>query len=314
MSQRGHERHLTELQLAQALLPGAAQPSCPVAGCTACAARLEEARATAARFHEEVLPRTLAKVSDKVSDVREADGAATAATAAAAPVSAAESPKRLAPRAIFPTMRASLLRPPVLGALAAAAAAVVLWVKWPRPTPLLVDDERGDRGDAGGPVGPDDAYVGLKGDDAVRAYLRRAGEISPLVDGDDVQPGDAIRFLVDARRGHHVLVVSVDGAQQVSVYFPFGGDGSQELAQGAEQELPGAVELDATLGDERIWILMSRAPIAVATIRPALDRIAAGGAAAVVAATAKDLTAGAPLASGVHVETMLLHKRAAKPD
>lgn len=305
MSQRDHEHHLTELQLAQALLPGAAQPSCPVAGCTACAARLEEARATAAHFHEEVLPRTLAQVRD----VREADAAATAATG-----KAAEPPKRLAPRAFFPTMMASLFRPPVLGALAAAAAAAVLWVKWPRPAPLLVEDELGDRGDAGGPVGPDDAYVGVKGDEAVRAYLRRAGEISPLVDGDDVQPGDAIRFLVDARRGHHVLVVSVDGAQQVSVYFPFGGDGSQELAQGAEQELPGAVELDATLGDERIWILMSRAPLAVAEIRPALDRIAAGGAAAVVAATAKDLTAGAPLASGVHVETMLLHKRAAKPD
>lgn len=302
MSQERPQRHLTELQIAQALLPGAAQPSCPVAGCTACAARLEEARTTAAQFHEEVLPRTLAKVRD----VREADAAAT--------VGAAEPPKRLAPRAFFPTMMASLFRPPVLGALAAAAAAVVLWVTWPRPTPLLVDDELGDRGDAGGPVGPDDAYVGVKGDEAVRAYLRRAGEISPLVDGDDVQPGDAIRFFVDARRGHHVLMVSIDGAQQVSVYFPFGGDGSQELAPGAEQELPGAVELDATLGDERLWILMSSAPIAVATIRPALDRIAGGGAAAVAAATAKDLTAGATLASGVHVETMLLHKRAAKPD
>lgn len=288
MSEATAPRHLTELQIAQALLPGAAQPSCPVPGCTRCAETLAEARAAAARFHAEVLPRGV----PQGDSVRDADGSALEA--------------RVAPRGPLPARLAWWTRPAALGGLAMAAAAAVLWVKWPRPAPLLLDEG----GDASAPIGPE--YVGLKGDEAVRAYLRRAGEISPLVDGDEVQPGDAIRFIVDARRGRHALVVSIDGAQQVSVYFPFGGEASQELPLGGEEELPGAVELDETLGDERIWILLSEQPIAVADLRPALARLAGQGAAAVSAAAAGELTRGAPGLAGVHVETMLLHKRAAR--
>lgn len=281
-------RHLTDLQLAAALVPGSAQPSCPVPGCTECAARFEEARGAARQFHEEVLPRTLPGI-----------------TGAAA--TAADEPKhRMAPRGFF----LNLLRPAPIGGLIAAAAAVLLWVKWPRQALLLDDDEAHDASETGEPP-----YLGLKGGDAVRAYVRRGAQVLPLDGGGTVHPGDALRFAVDPRQGRYALVVSIDGAQQISVYFPFGGEASDPIGPTREADveadgniaLAGSVELDATLGDERVWILLSDAPLAVAAVRPALERLAAGGAAAVAGATAEDLLTGLP---EVRAVSLLLHKTA----
>jgi len=285
-----HPRHLTDLQLAAALVPGAAQPSCPVPGCTECAARLEEARATARQFHEEVLPRTLPGIT---SAAEKAEG---------------EPKPRMAPRGFF----LNLLRPAPIGAVIAAAAAVLLWVKWPGQATLLLDDadEAQDAGETGEPP-----YLGLKGGAAVRVYVRRGAQVIPLDGGGTVHPGDALRFAVDPRQGRYALVVSIDGAQQISVYFPFGGEASESIGPTREEDveadgniaLPGSVELDATLGDERVWILLSDAPLAVAAVRPALERLAAGGAAAVAAATAEDLLTGLP---EVRARSLLLHKTA----
>lgn len=281
--------HLTELQIAAALVPGAAQPSCPVPDCTGCEAKLMEARATARQFHEEVLPRTLPKI----------DGSRSPAPAAGA------RPKRMAPRGFF----LNLLRPAPIGGLLAATAAVVLWVKWPKPAQLLEDD----------PVGSGEVetpYVGVKGDDAVRAYVRRDAQVQPLEDGGAVHPGDAIRFSVDPRAARYALVVSIDGAQQISVYVPFGGQASETVVAPKVEEaggspyghawLPGSVELDDTLGDERLWILLSDAPIAVAAVRPTLEKIAAGGAVAVAAAASERFSE----LPGARVQSMLLHKTA----
>lgn len=280
--------HLTELQLAAALVPDAAQPSCPVPGCTACAAKLAEARGTARQFHEEVLPRTLPRI-----------------TGSPEPTSAPAPRKRTAPRGFF----LNLLRPAPIGGLLAVTAAVVVWVKWPKPAQLIEDDPAGS-GETPTP------YVGVKGDDAVRAYVRRDAQVLPLDDGGAVHPGDAIRFSVDPSAARYALVVSIDGAQQISVYVPFGGQASEAVVPPKVEEaggspyghawLPGSVELDDTLGDERLWIVLSDVPVDFTAVQPALRQIAAGGAAAVAAAATARLTDF----PGTRVRSMLLHKTA----
>lgn len=271
-------RHLSEQQLAAALLPGAAAPTCPVPGCTECPERLAAARRVAQQFHDEVLPRTLPNIR------------------AAAPR------PRLAPTGFFP----KLLRPWALGGLAAVAA-LLLWIKLrPAPAPLHGRD------------GGDAPYVGVKDadDGGVAIYVRRGAAVHPLHDGATVHPGDALRFAVDPARGKYALVVSIDGAQQISVYAPFGGAAAAPLpapspttppADAAKVELPGSVELDATLGDERLWVVLSETPLPVAALRPQLERLAAGGPAALAAATAEQLVAGL---AGVRAVTYLLHKTA----
>lgn len=281
-------RHLTERQLAAALLPGAEAPVCPVPGCTACPARLEEAQRIARQFHDEVLPRTLPNVQG------------------------AGGKPHLAPRGFF----SQLLRPWALGGLAAAAAALIFWVKLrPRPPELLED------GPDGGAVTEDgQPYLGVKGSDdlGIRVYVWQGERAHRVTDGFTVHPGDSLRFVLDVHVAPQVLVVSIDGAQQISVYYPFGGDASAPLPEPMSEqeaghrvdliELPDSVELDATLGDERLWVILSDAPLPLASLRPRLERLAAGGAAAVAAAGTAELLEGLP---GTRALTLLLHKEAA---
>lgn len=277
MSERSaSSRHLTERQLAEALLPGATPPTCPVPGCTECPERLAAAQQIAKRFTEEVLPRTLPNIQ-----------------------AAGRTPK-LVPTGFFPR----LLRPWAMGG-AVAFAALLLWIKLrPAPSPLQPSDGGGDA-----------PYIGVKDadDGGVAVYLRRGAAVRPLSDGATVHPGDALRFAVDPARGKYALVVSIDGAQQISVYAPFGGDAAAEIpaaaasAPGEKVELPGSVELDATLGDERLWIVLADTPLPIAALRPKLERLAAGGAEAVRAASAAQLVEGS---AGLRAVTYLLHKTA----
>lgn len=321
-------RHLSELQLAAALLPGAEPPVCPVPGCSACAEKLAAQARLARAFHDEVMPRTLPALLARAARGEAAEEPVTgeqpdattdatpAATTTAKPDARAgeKRDRRAAPSS--PPSRgswiSSLLRPWIAGPLVAAAL-VLLWIAV-RPA---------ERSGAPGPAGlPGEApYLGVKGDaDPVRLYLGRAGAVRSIDDGAEVMPGDALRFSVTAPTGaaaaaRYALVVSIDGAGAISVYAPFGGARSERLPDeaiagaGAAIELSGSVVLDGTLGDERLWALVSDAPIEVAAVRPLLERLATAGPAAVRAASAAtladELRAAVP---GLRVTSWLLHK------
>jgi hypothetical protein len=294
-------QHLSERQLAAALLPGATMPTCPVPGCTACPARLAEQAALARQFHDDVLPRTLPALRARAA--AEDGGAPHAAPASACDRSTSEG--------LGARLR-SWLRPRYVGPLAAAAALLV-FVAVRRSLPAAPD---------GGPAEP--PYLGVKGaGEEVHLHALRGGAVERLADGARVAPGDALRFSVDggsARGPRYALVVSIDGAAAISVYAPFGGDRSLALdgagaaaTPGASTaiELPGSVILDDTLGDERIWALVSDAPIEVLAVRPALERLAAAGPAAVRAASAATLADElGKAAPGVRVTSWLLRKAA----
>jgi hypothetical protein len=103
-----------------------------------------------------------------------------------------------------------------------------------------------------------------------------------------VEPGailahdDSIRFVLDTSGGAWLLVVSVDGAGQVNVYDPYGGERSAPIdPQSHHAVLDGSIVLDDAPGPERVWALVSDRPLALAEVRAQLDAIAAGGPAAI---------------------------------
>lgn len=122
--------------------------------------------------------------------------------------------------------------------------------------------------------------VAVKGGANLQIFARRGSQVFAATDGARLQPGDALRFAIQPGGLPYLLIVSRDGAGQVSVYYPFGGTESARLDPDKRSELPGSVELDATLGEERIFAVLSRQPLEAAKVSarlagPATDPSAA---------------------------------------
>ena len=141
--------------------------------------------------------------------------------------------------------RAARWWPAVVAVAVCAAAAVVMLV--PR-----VESTR----DKGAPV------LGF--------YLKRGAAIHRGGAGELVATGDVLDFTVASPVPAFVAVISVDGAHQVSAYYPAG---PLAAAVGAgEQLLPLAVRLDGVLGVEQLHGLFCDHPAAVADLIAAVDR------------------------------------------
>ena len=133
------------------------------------------------------------------------------------------------------------------GALAAAAAALLIIVR--RPDKTVEDD------------------IGVKGGDVA---LIIHTEHRQLASGDTVQPGDKLRFEINAGRPGYVAIIGIDGAGAQTVYFPFQGTAPAAIDPTVERILPGAVKLDATPGDERFYALYSEQQFVLDAVLPAL--------------------------------------------
>lgn len=98
--------------------------------------------------------------------------------------------------------------------------------------------------------------VRLKGGDVTLVVHRATSGVSErLDDGDTVAPGTRIRFEVDAPRAGFVTIIGVDGSGKQTVYV-------ENVRYTPEDRLiPGALELDATPGDERFTLLFARTQI-----------------------------------------------------
>jgi hypothetical protein len=105
-----------------------------------------------------------------------------------------------------------------------------------------------------------------KGGVALDVYRKRtSGAVEALLPESRVQPGDALRFALGAPQPGYAAVVSIDGAGQVSSYFPQ-AETLAPIARGQHQLLDAAIELDGTLGRERLIAL-------VCTQAAPLDRV-----------------------------------------
>lgn len=140
-----------------------------------------------------------------------------------------------------------------MGAVVAAAAAFI-----------LVFVRRGDHPQKG------DDDLQIKGD-AVSLVVHQATESGSrrLASGDPIHAGDRIRFEVDALKPGYVAIVGIDGSGQVSVYYP--ASGNEPLAYDPHTRLlDGAIQLDATPGDERFFAIYATAPFTLDTVTQAM--------------------------------------------
>jgi hypothetical protein len=136
-------------------------------------------------------------------------------------------------------------RPLVTGGLSAlAAAAAVVFLLLP----------------TGGEPPTDGRTIRTKGGDSLQVFASRGGEVNPLLPGDPLAPGDAIRFEVTAPRRSWVLVLGLDAAGTVTPYAAGGGEGVP-LAAEAPTLLPGSIVLDDTGGTERLVALFCEHPV-----------------------------------------------------
>lgn len=111
----------------------------------------------------------------------------------------------------------------------------------------------------------------VKGSHRLGFFVKRGSETLEGLPGQRVVPGDQLRFVVTLRAPAHVAVLSLDGAGHASVYFPAEGGSAPRLDPAPERALEGAVELDATLGRERLWGVFCADSFAVEPLRTALE-------------------------------------------
>jgi hypothetical protein len=127
--------------------------------------------------------------------------------------------------------------------------------------------------------GRDEAPSGVrqKGGPRLGFFVKRDGRVLRGHDGFTVHPGDLLRFSVTTLEPRHVAILSRDGRGVVSECYP--GDGrSRGLAVSRDELLDSSVELDDTLGDEKIVAVFCDEPFEVG---PLAARLGRGGALAV---------------------------------
>ena len=116
------------------------------------------------------------------------------------------------------------------------------------------------------PATTGDDYLGVKGGVRLQALTAQG----KLADGATVHAGEALRFAVSAPHAGYLLVLGLNERGELFPYYPLGGKAS--VAQGAAQEavLPGSAVLDATLGRERFYALLTERPVTVADVDAAV--------------------------------------------
>jgi hypothetical protein len=125
---------------------------------------------------------------------------------------------------------------------------------------------------------PGSDELGIKGGPMLQVYALRNHQVFAVPDGTVLSAGDEIRFAVMPAGATYVLIASVDGAGSTTIYFPYNGDRSAEVAPQVRTELPGSIVLDNAKGPERLFALFSRSPIAASDVRPELRKLVAAGA------------------------------------
>lgn len=154
--------------------------------------------------------------------------------------------------AIWPAREAQLVqrrarrgwaRPASISAISALAASVLVVLAWPSQPAMRT-----------------------KGADALALFVRHSdGRVESVLPGGRLSPGDVIRFEVTSDRAGVVTVLGIDAAQAVTPYVPASALGPG-LAAGRSWILDEAIELDGTLGPERIVAVVCEAERAKADL------------------------------------------------
>jgi hypothetical protein len=105
------------------------------------------------------------------------------------------------------------------------------------------------------------AAVRSKGGEVFSLVARRAdGEVIPVLPGEALAAGDAVRFRVALEEAAYVAVVSVDSTPEITLYYPWDGD-PEHMDVTPGKYLAGSVVLDEVLGPEQIIAVFCPHPI-----------------------------------------------------
>lgn len=144
----------------------------------------------------------------------------------------------------------------------------------------------------------DDApELAIKGGPALQVYALRDHHVFRITDGDVLAAGDEIRFAVTPAGAGYVLIASVDGRGQATIYVPYDGERSVAIDPRGRTELPGSIVLDDAMGPERVFAVFSTSPLRASDVWPALHRLAAAGPGALRGSPRLDLSVPASQAS-----------------
>ncbi len=108
-------------------------------------------------------------------------------------------------------------------------------------------------------------------------YVLHGGAVRRAVPGEEVAPGDSVRFAVTTPEPAYVAVLSLDPAGRASIYFPE-GTRAAPVAAGTGAPLPLATRLDGTVGEERVLGVFCDRPVELEPLRAGLE---AGGGGAI---------------------------------
>jgi len=122
-----------------------------------------------------------------------------------------------------------------------AAAAVVLLVLWKDP------EEAGTR---------------TKGKDQIGFFVKHGEQVREGYADMEISRGDSLRFVHSTNEKRYLAVISRDAQGQCSTYFPSDAI-AVAVGPGQNIPLPVSVELDETLGPEKIYAVFCGQPFAV---------------------------------------------------
>lgn len=201
------------------------------------------------------------------------------------------------------------------GALAVAASFALIFALGVLGTERAPDGGTGELPGLRGPGEPEpgqqrglvpyDRDVAAKGGSALAVFRKRGEEVAPVVDGALLQAGDRLRFTYRTTR-RYLLVVDLEARGGVSSFYPYPAVESLRLT-GERGELPGSIELNESVGAERVLALFSDAPLRFEAVAAAVERAYPRD-----DRGERELGAERPLGLDADVVSLRFHKRAGR--
>lgn len=132
----------------------------------------------------------------------------------------------------------------------AALVAVVIWLAIP---------------------GDDSPGIRTKGKPSLGFFVKHGDSVRPGKHGDTVYPEDKLRFFYTWNRPGHLAILSLDGAGQISVYYPR-GEKAAAIRPGEKVAIEESAVLDETLGKEVFLGYFCEQAIGIEDLKKAVAR------------------------------------------
>jgi hypothetical protein len=110
-----------------------------------------------------------------------------------------------------------------------------------------------------------------KGGAHLGLFVKRGERVTRGAPLEVVQPGDELRFTYTSARPVYLALINRD-AVTASVYFPSGANDAARVGAGSDVALAFSVELDAQLGEERVYGVFCPEPFALGPLLAAVQR------------------------------------------